>query len=38
MYNQCAIPVFEGLLPNEHNELVLDLLFELGTWQMLANL
>jgi len=38
VYDQCAIPVFEGLLPNEHNELVLDLLFELGTWHMLANL
>ena len=32
------IPVFEGLLPNEHNKLVLHLLFELGTWHMLTNL
>ena len=38
MDNQCAIPIFEGLLPKEHNQIVLDLLFELGTWQMLANL
>ena len=38
MNNQCAIPVFEGLLPEEDNQIVLDLLFELGTWQMLANL
>lgn len=38
MGDQCAIPVFEGLLPGEHNKIVLDLLFELGTWQMLASL
>jgi len=36
--NQCAIPVFKGLLLEEHNQIILDLLFELGTWQMLANL
>jgi hypothetical protein len=33
-----VIPVFEGLLPKEHDKTVLDLLFELGTWHMLANL
>ena len=36
--HQCAIPVFEGLLPEEHNKIILDLLFELGTWHMLASL
>ncbi|OJA15139.1 hypothetical protein AZE42_07563 [Rhizopogon vesiculosus] len=28
---QCAIPVFEGLLPNPHNKVILDLLFDLVT-------
>ena len=36
--HQCSIPVFEGLLLNEHNKTVLQLLFELGTWHMLASL
>jgi len=35
---QCAIPVFEGLLPGEHNEILLDLLFELATWHALGKL
>ncbi|KAG2740084.1 hypothetical protein P692DRAFT_201872694 [Suillus brevipes Sb2] len=35
---QCAIPVFEDLLPATINVLVLDLLFELATWQGLAKL
>lgn len=35
---QCAIPVFELLLPSWWNELLLDLLFELATWQGLAKL
>jgi len=26
------MPVFEGLLPRRHNEIVLDLLFELAVW------
>ena len=38
MEAQCAIPVFEGLLRKEHDKTVLDLLFELGTWHMLASL
>ena len=38
MDNQCTIPIFEGLLPEEHNQIILDLLFKLGTWHMLASL
>lgn len=37
-YIQCAIPVFEGLLPNPHNKVVLDLLFDLATWHAYAKL
>ena len=32
------MPVFEGLLPPWHNEIVLDLLFELVTWHAFARL
>ncbi|KAF8802003.1 hypothetical protein BYT27DRAFT_7226594 [Phlegmacium glaucopus] len=35
---QCAIPVFEGLLPEPHNKIVHGLLFELVTWHALAKL
>ena len=35
---QCAIPVFEGLLPGRHNNIVLDLLFDLATWHAFAKL
>lgn len=35
---QCAIPVFEHLLPSPYNEIILDLLFELATWHGLAKL
>ena len=35
---KCAIPVFEGLLPEMHNKIVMDLLFELATWHFLAKL
>lgn len=35
---QCAIPVFEGLLPEPHNEVVLELLFELSTWHGFAKM
>jgi len=35
---QCAIPVFELLLPPEWNEPLLDLLFELAMWQGLVKL
>ncbi|TBU49493.1 hypothetical protein BD309DRAFT_1076425 [Dichomitus squalens] len=34
----CAIPVFEGLLPEPYNTLVLDLLFELAMWHAYAKL
>ena len=30
--DQCAIPVFNGLLPELHNAIVLNLLFKLATW------
>lgn len=35
---QCAIAVFEGLLPGRDNKVILDLLFELATWHGLAKL
>ncbi|KAJ7144084.1 hypothetical protein C8R44DRAFT_554545, partial [Mycena epipterygia] len=35
---QCAIPVFEGLLPEKHDKNVLDLLFLLAYWHSLAKL
>lgn len=35
---QCIIPVFEGLLPRVHNDIVMDLLFELATWHAFAKL
>jgi hypothetical protein len=35
---QCAIPVFEHLLPYPHNDIVCTLLFELATWHGLAKL
>ncbi|KAN0118275.1 hypothetical protein V8E52_005251 [Russula decolorans] len=35
---QCAIPVFEGLLPSPHNKIVLDLLFSLAAWHAYAKL
>ncbi|KAF8226442.1 hypothetical protein L208DRAFT_1301810, partial [Tricholoma matsutake] len=34
----CAIPVFEGLLPEPHNKRVLKLLFLMGHWHGLAKL
>ena len=38
LYYKCAIPVFEGLLPKKHDEIVRTLLFELSTWHGLAKL
>jgi len=38
MLIQCAIPVFEGLLPELHNTHVLKLLFDLAHWHGLAKL
>ncbi|GLB33254.1 hypothetical protein LshimejAT787_0101380 [Lyophyllum shimeji] len=35
---QCAIPVFEGLLPAPHNGIILDLLFDLAVWHAFAKL
>jgi hypothetical protein len=35
---QCAIPVFEGLLPEPHNTIVMRLLFLCGYWHALAKL
>lgn len=35
---QCAMPVFDGLLPPKDNKIVLDLLFSLSTWHALAKL
>jgi hypothetical protein len=35
---QCALAVFEGLLPEPHGTIVMDLLFELVTWHGLAKM
>jgi len=35
---QCAIPVFEGLLPPPHDAIISDLLFVLATWHAYAKL
>jgi hypothetical protein len=35
---QCAIPVFDNLLPEPHNTIVLKLLFDLAHWHGLAKL
>jgi len=35
---KCAIPVFEGLLPEPHNTYVLKILFDLAHWHGLAKL
>ena len=35
---QVMIPAYEGLLPLEHNQTVLELLFELANWHALAKL
>ena len=32
------MPVFEGLLPTEHDSIVTDLLFELATWHAFAKI
>ena len=36
MISQCAMPAFEGLFPDPHNEIILDLLFALSTWHTIA--
>jgi hypothetical protein len=35
---KCSIPVFEGLLPEPHNQIVIDLLFTMAHWHGLAKL
>jgi hypothetical protein len=35
---QCAIPVFDGLLPEPHNACALAVLFDLAHWHSLAKL
>ncbi|KAG2737357.1 hypothetical protein P692DRAFT_20761974, partial [Suillus brevipes Sb2] len=35
---QCAIPAFEGLFPDSHDEVVRILLFRLAEWHALAKL
>ncbi|KAG2336124.1 hypothetical protein BDR05DRAFT_897144, partial [Suillus weaverae] len=35
---QCAMPVFDGLLPEPFNGTVLNLLFELATWHAFGKL
>lgn len=35
---QCAIPVFEGLLPEPHNSQIMDLIFSCAHWHGLAKL
>ncbi|KIM76449.1 hypothetical protein PILCRDRAFT_12697 [Piloderma croceum F 1598] len=37
-YVQCVIPVFDELLPEPHNEVVMALLFRLAEWHALAKL
>jgi len=37
-YNKCAIPVFDGLLPKRHDQIIRRLLFEFATWHGLAKL
>jgi hypothetical protein len=36
--HQCAIPVFDGLLPEPHNQQILDLLFVAAHWHGMAKL
>ncbi|KAF9033895.1 hypothetical protein BJ165DRAFT_1396369 [Panaeolus papilionaceus] len=35
---QCALPVFESLLPPSHTQIILNLIFTLSTWHALAKL
>ena len=37
-FSQCAIPAFEGLLPEPHNAVITKLLFRLAEWHALAKL
>ena len=35
---QCCMPVLEGLLPEEHDKVILDLSFDIATWHTYAKL
>jgi len=35
---QCWIPVLEGILPDDHNKVLLDLAFDMATWHSYAKL
>ena len=35
---QCAIPIFDGLLPEPYNTIIINLLFELATWHAFGKL
>jgi hypothetical protein len=35
---QCAIPTFKGLLPTQHDKIVMTLLYQLAEWHALAKL
>ena len=36
--HQCAFPIFEGLLPEPHNTIILNLLFQLAMWHAFTKL
>lgn len=38
IFCQCAMAVFENLLPEPHNTIILDLLFDLASWHAYAKL
>ena len=35
---QCWIPVLEGILPSEHDKILLDLAFDMAMWHSYAKL
>lgn len=35
---KCSIPVFDGLLPNDHNKVIMNLLFIMAHWHALVKL
>lgn len=37
-FHQCWIPVLEGILPGEHNDILLDLAFDMATWHSYTKL
>ena len=38
MFQQCALPVLDGLLPTPHDTAILDLVFVMGCWHAYAKL